>query len=103
MLSLGLAALQLMLDRGEQKDWFSSTEIIVEAVLAVLGLYLFVVHMCYARRGRSSRRASSATVNFTAGLLMMFSIGMVLLASSALAGALSADPRAAIRSPRPAC
>ena len=29
VLSLGLGALQLMLDRGEQKDWFGSTEIIV--------------------------------------------------------------------------
>ena len=44
-LSLALASLQMMLDRGEQKDWFHSTEIVVELVLACLGLYLFVVHM----------------------------------------------------------
>ena len=29
VLSVGLGALQLMLDRGEFKDWFGSTEIIV--------------------------------------------------------------------------
>ena len=38
-----------MLDRGQKLDWFSSREIIVEAVLAGLGLYLFVVHMFTAR------------------------------------------------------
>jgi DHA2 family multidrug resistance protein len=45
VLSLGLASLQLMLDRGEQQDWFNSTEIVAELVLACLGIYLFVVHL----------------------------------------------------------
>src|SRR4029453_10784922 len=49
-LSLGIGALQLMLDRGQQKDWFGSTEIIIEAVLAGLGLYLFLVHMFTAEK-----------------------------------------------------
>ena len=60
-LSLGLAALQLVLDRGELKDWFSSMEIIVEAALAALGFYLFRRSDCFRRSGRSSRRAFSAT------------------------------------------
>jgi DHA2 family multidrug resistance protein len=38
VLSLGIGALQLMLDRGELKGWFGATEIIVEAALAGLGL-----------------------------------------------------------------
>src|SRR3984885_9876471 len=42
-LSIGLASLQLLLDRGTTKDWFSSTEIVIEAIIAGLGLYLFVV------------------------------------------------------------
>ena len=33
-LSLSLMGLQLMLDRGEQKDWFHSTEVIAELTLA---------------------------------------------------------------------
>ena len=37
-----------MRDRGEQQDWFNSTEIIIELVLACLGIYLFLVH--YAHR-----------------------------------------------------
>ena len=82
-LSLGLAALQLVLDRGELKDWFSSMEIIVEAALAMLGLYLFLVHTATAKRPFIPPRIFR-DLNFTAGLLVMFSIGMVLLASSAL-------------------
>ena len=50
VLAMGVGALQLMLDRGQKLDWFSSREIIVEAVLAGLGLYLFVVHMFTAER-----------------------------------------------------
>src|SRR6201993_5061495 len=43
-LSLGIGALQLMLDRGELKDWFHSSEIWVEATVAGLGFYVFTVH-----------------------------------------------------------
>src|SRR3712207_3705040 len=49
VLALGVGALQVMLDRGE-KAWFGSTEILVEATLAGLGLYLFVVHMALAEK-----------------------------------------------------
>jgi DHA2 family multidrug resistance protein len=34
MLSLGVGSLQLMLDRGQLKDWFHSTEIWIEATVA---------------------------------------------------------------------
>ena len=46
VLSTGIGALQLMLDRGQDRDWFSSREINVEAVFAGLGFYLFTVHLC---------------------------------------------------------
>jgi len=39
-----IGALQLMLDRGELKDWFHSSEIWIEATVAGLGFYLFTVH-----------------------------------------------------------
>ena len=56
-LSLGLASLQLVLDRGQLKDWFSSTEIVVEAALAVLGFYLFIVQLASAKRPATSMAA----------------------------------------------
>jgi len=82
-LGIALGAFQLMLDRGEQKDWFGSTEIIGYAVLSALGLYLFVVHMLTAKKPFIPPRVFH-DMNFVAGLLMMFAVGMVLLASSAL-------------------
>ena len=42
-LSLAVGTLQLMLDRGALKDWFGSTEIWIEATIAGLGFYLFIV------------------------------------------------------------
>src|SRR6201986_4737592 len=41
VLSTGIGALQLMLDRGQDLDWFSAHEIVIEAILAGLGFYLF--------------------------------------------------------------
>src|ERR1700757_3958701 len=43
VLSLGIGGIQMMLDRGQDQDWFTSREIIAEAVLAGLGFYLFIV------------------------------------------------------------
>jgi hypothetical protein len=43
-LSLGIGALQFMLDGGELKDWFNSSEIWIEATVSGLGFYLFTVH-----------------------------------------------------------
>src|SRR5271170_5221005 len=48
MLGIGIGALQLMLDRGTSQDWFGSGEIVSEAVLAGLGVYLFIVHLVLA-------------------------------------------------------
>ena len=83
VLALGIGAFQLMLDRGQDQDWFGSREIIVEAVLAGLGLYLFVVHLMTAEKPFLSPRLFRDR-NLSASLALMFCVGMVLLASSAL-------------------
>lgn len=83
VLSLGLAALQLALDRGEQLDWLNSNTIIAAFILSGIGFYLFIVHMFTAPRPFIPR-AVFADRNFAAGLFTMFMVGMVLLASSAL-------------------
>ena len=81
--SMGIAGLQLMLDRGQTMDWFSSYEIIIEATLAGLGFYLFIVHMLTAEKPFITP-AVFKDRNINAGLLVMFAVGMVLLAVSAL-------------------
>ncbi len=83
VLALAIGSFQLMLDRGQDQDWFTSREIITEAVLAGLGLYLFIVHM-FTAENPFLPPAIFRDRNFTAGVLMMFAIGMVLLATSAL-------------------
>ena len=82
-LAVGVAGMQLMLDRGEIKDWFSSTEIIVEAVMAVSGFYLFIVQMLTGKRPFITP-AIFRDRSFVLGIVIMFAVGMVLLASSAL-------------------
>jgi DHA2 family multidrug resistance protein len=83
VLGLGIGALQLLLDRGTTKDWFSSTEIIVEAVIAGLGLYLFAVHLFTAKNSFIPRDVFKDR-NFLSSLGLMFVVGLVMLASSAL-------------------
>ncbi|MBN8900039.1 MAG: MFS transporter, partial [Rhodospirillales bacterium] len=81
--AIGIAGLQLMLDRGQTQDWWNSTEIIIETTLAALGLYLFLVHLFTARQPFVSPRIFKDR-NFAVGLVVMFAVGMVLLAVSAL-------------------
>jgi MFS transporter, DHA2 family, multidrug resistance protein len=83
VLALGVGAFQLMLDRGTDQDWFSSGEIIAEAVLAGLGVYLFLVHMVTAK-DPFIPRALFADRNFVSSLLLMYVVSAVLLASLAL-------------------
>ena len=83
VLALGIGALQMMLDRGQDKDWFSSGEIITEAVLAGLGIYLFIVHLMTSDKPFITPRIFRDR-NYSASLAMMFAVGVVLLATSAL-------------------
>ncbi|HEY8062316.1 MAG TPA: DHA2 family efflux MFS transporter permease subunit, partial [Gemmatimonadales bacterium] len=41
-LAVGIGSLQILLERGQSKDWFASKEIVVEAILAASGLVAFV-------------------------------------------------------------
>lgn len=83
VLSIALASLQLMLDRGQVKDWFGSTEIIVYAILFVLGTYLFLVHIVTAEAPLIPLRLFRDT-NFVSGMVMIFAVGMLILATVAL-------------------
>ncbi|HJY47093.1 MAG TPA: EmrB/QacA family drug resistance transporter, partial [Stellaceae bacterium] len=84
MLSLGVGSLQLMLDRGQLKDWFQSTEIWVEATVAGLCFYLLAVHTMTAGERSFLDRETLKSPNFVAGSLLMFGVGMILTGSLAL-------------------
>jgi DHA2 family multidrug resistance protein len=83
MLSLSIGALQIMLDRGQEQDWFAAKEIVIEAVLAGLAGYLFLVHLGWSRRPLI-RPALFRDMNFSAGIVLMFATGTLLVSSIAL-------------------
>jgi DHA2 family multidrug resistance protein len=83
VLSMAIGGVQLMLDRGEDQDWFSSYEVITECVLGGLGVYLFLVHMFTAQRP-FIRPGIFLDRNFATGLAMMFAMGTILVSTSAL-------------------
>jgi MFS transporter, DHA2 family, multidrug resistance protein len=84
VLSFAIGSFQLMLDRGQLKDWFSSTEIWIEAIVAGLGLYLFVVHMLTTSKPAFVSPALFKDRNFVTGNVFIFVVGVVLFATLAL-------------------
>jgi DHA2 family multidrug resistance protein len=83
-LGVAIGALQMLLDRGELKDWFHSTEICFEAAVAGLALYLFVVHTITASERSFLNRDLVRDPNFVAGLVVMFFVGVIMFATLAL-------------------
>jgi DHA2 family multidrug resistance protein len=83
MLGIGIGALQLLLDRGTSLDWFDSPEIIIEAVVAGLGLYLFIVHLLLAQE-TFIRRGLFKDRNFVSSLGVIFVLSLCIFASTAL-------------------
>ena len=83
LLALALGGLQMMLDRGEQLDWFQSWEVWVECGIAIAGAWMFTVHMA---TGRSPifEPTMFKDRNFVIGLLFMGVTGIMLLAGLAL-------------------
>jgi len=82
-LSLAIGALQVMIDRGEQLDWFGSGEISIEAIVAASAFYFFLVHTFTADEP-FVRPALFRDRNFVAGSLFISIIGLTYYASLAL-------------------
>jgi len=82
-LSVAIAALQMVLDRGEQLNWFSSGEIMVEAIVAASAFYIFLVHT-FTAKGTFVNPALFMDRNFAIGMVFIFIVGITYLASLAL-------------------
>ena len=82
-LAVGIAGFQLVLDRGETKDWFGSYEIVIEATMCVVGFYLFAVQPLLAKHPFISRQILNNR-NFVTSILLCFAVGAVLNSTSAL-------------------
>jgi DHA2 family multidrug resistance protein len=82
-LSLAIGAMQILLDRGEERNWFGSGEIWIEAIVAASAFYLFLVHTFTAREP-FVRPSLFRDRNFTAGMLFIAVVGLTYYASLAL-------------------
>ncbi|MGH7048428.1 MAG: DHA2 family efflux MFS transporter permease subunit [Stellaceae bacterium] len=83
-LSLAIGALQMLLDRGELKDWYGSAEIWIETIIAGLCLYLFIVHTATATQRSFLNRELLKDANCVAGTLIMFLVGIPLYGTMTL-------------------
>jgi DHA2 family multidrug resistance protein len=82
-LSVAIAAMQVFLDRGAQLDWFSSLEILIEAVVCVSAFYVFLVQTFTAKDSFVNPKLFLDR-NFSVGMLFIFIVGVTYLASLAL-------------------
>jgi DHA2 family multidrug resistance protein len=75
----------MLLDRGEQNDWYGSTETRVEAVLLAMSAAYFAAHTATRPAGQSFiDYRLLLNPNYVTGLLLIFIVGMVLFATRAL-------------------
>jgi DHA2 family multidrug resistance protein len=75
-LAVGVACVQLMLDRGHQADWFASGEIIIYAGLAVTSLYVFITH-CLTTDAPFLNPALLRDRNYAVGVVIVLVFGML--------------------------
>ncbi len=83
LLSIFLTSLQLALDRGEHLDWFSSKEIKIEFLVAIISFYFFILHSL-TKKDPFLSPALFKDKNLVAGLVLGLSIGATLQATLVL-------------------
>jgi DHA2 family multidrug resistance protein len=83
LITLGLGCLQIMLDRGEDNDWFGSRFVVVFAVLAVGGIAGAIVWLLRAPQPIVNLRVYKNR-NFALGSVMIFAFGAILYSSAVL-------------------
>ena len=83
MLAVAICAFQVMLDRGQEQDWFSSPEIVVEGLVAAVAAWFFLVQLLTGKRPMFDR-ALLANRNLLTGLGFMLVVGLLMTATLAL-------------------
>ncbi len=82
-LSAAVAGLQIVLDRGEIDDWFSSPTIVTAAVVAGTGFFLFLVQILLGR-DPFIRPDLFADRNFVLGLVLNVVVSILLMGTMSL-------------------
>ncbi len=83
MLAIGMACLQILLDKGEQEDWFSSHTMTTLAIIAAIFLSLFVVYELIISHPVVNLRVFKNRT-YATGVFMMTTLGFVLYGSLVL-------------------
>ncbi len=80
LLVLGVGALQVMLDKGQEDDWFGSRFITTLAILAVAGLVSLVIWELFYKNPVVDVRLFQ-NLNFLGANVMMFVLGLIYFSS----------------------
>jgi DHA2 family multidrug resistance protein len=83
LIALGLGSLEVVLDKGQEEDWFNSPFIITFMVLAVIGLAYFVVWEWNEEHPILELRLLK-NPNFAVANALMFALGAVLFGTTVL-------------------
>ncbi len=80
LLALGVGALQVMLDRGQEDDWFGSNFIVAFAIVAGIGLVSLVIWEWFYKNPIIEVRLYK-NLNFLGANFMMFALGIIYFSS----------------------
>src|ERR1700682_5445167 len=83
MLVVGIGALQIVLDKGQQEDWFESNVITILAIVSVVTLVALVVHELTTDDPIVDLRVFKAR-SYAVGVFLMTIVGFVLYGSMVL-------------------
>jgi DHA2 family multidrug resistance protein len=83
LLTLGIGALQILLDKGQEDDWFGSHFITTLAIIAVVGLVSLVVWEWFQKAPMIDVRLFK-NLNYAGANLMMFILGILLFSALVL-------------------
>ncbi|MGD0266072.1 MAG: DHA2 family efflux MFS transporter permease subunit [Candidatus Methylomirabilota bacterium] len=83
LMAIGLATLQVMLDRGQEDDWFSAVWVRWFAVISVVSLIAFIIRELRAEHPIVDLRILRNR-NFAVGTLLITILGMVLYSMVAM-------------------
>src|SRR5262245_32155851 len=83
LLAIGVGALQVVLDKGQEEDWFGSTWIVAITAIALLGIAAFIVRELMTRDPVVHLRVFKDRT-YAAGVFLMTMLGFVLYGSMLL-------------------
>jgi MFS transporter, DHA2 family, multidrug resistance protein len=83
LLAVGMGALQIMLDKGEQEDWFTSDMITIMAVIAAVLLLGFILRELFATQPIINLSVFKDRT-YAVGVIMITTVGFVLYGSLVL-------------------